>query len=53
MATGQENTHDVQYKTCDHSCIVNAGLISERIRSLCSAVRNDVRSVGEGEGEGE
>lgn len=29
---------------------MSAGLISERVRSVCRAVRNEVRSVGDGGG---
>jgi hypothetical protein len=42
--------HDVQYKTCDHSWVINAGLISERIKKLCKAVRKEMRSEGDGGG---
>jgi hypothetical protein len=34
--------------TCDHNCVVNAGFISESVKSVWRAVRNEVRSEGEG-----
>ena len=44
------HVHDVQYITCDHNCVVKAGLMSERVRRVCSAVKNATRSSGEGGG---
>lgn len=34
----------------DHNCVISAGLMSERLKRVCSAVRNDVMSRGEGGG---
>lgn len=42
--------HDVQYNTCDHSCVVSAGFTSERVSRVCRAVRKEVTSAGEGGG---
>lgn len=36
--------------TCDHSCVISAGLISERVKRVCKAVRNEVTSRGDGGG---
>jgi hypothetical protein len=34
--------------TCDHICVISAGLISETVRNVCNAVMNDVTSAGDG-----
>lgn len=41
---------DVQYITWDQNCAINAGFISESVRSVCKDVKKDVRSSGEGGG---
>lgn len=43
----KEALHAVQYMTCDHSCAMKAGLISESVRSVWRAVKNDSKSEGD------
>lgn len=41
---------EVQYITCDHNCVVNIGFTSDKVKSVCKAVRKDVRSAVDGDG---
>ena len=43
-------SHAAQYITCDHSCVISAGLMSDNTNNVCSAVMNDVTSLGDGGG---
>jgi hypothetical protein len=45
-----DHSQEVQNMTCDHNCVINTGLMSERLKRACNAVRNDVISCGEGGG---